>query len=61
MKSLIPALLLVPLLAARAEYPAGSTPPDFTGTTTQPGLYGPEWTLSDQAGKIVLLHWGAWW
>lgn len=61
MKHLTLALLLLPLLAAQAEYPAGTTPPDFTGTPTLPGLYGAEWTLSEQVGKVVLLHWGAWW
>ncbi len=43
--------------AAQATYSIGSTPPDFTCSTSLGGT----WNLYDQHGKVVLLNFGATW
>jgi peroxiredoxin len=43
--------------AARATFPVGAEPPDFSCTDT----YGSVFNLLEQRGKVVLVNFGATW
>jgi len=54
-----PAAWLTVLLAAaaRATFPVGAEPPDFTCTDTD----GVDFTLSEHRGQVVMVNFGATW
>lgn len=53
----LPALLAVLATAARATYPVGDVPPDFSCTDSQGGSF----TLGEHLGKVVMVNFGATW